>query len=665
MKTKLSWFICALLSVSCLLPVWQAAAQSTAAQVRITQNIDPAGKDYPRVKLAVSVTDNTGQPVAGLQADAFSVSENQAPIADVRVEPIQPPMAIGFVIDSSGSLARREGGLTLAAHATQVILDWASVNAAGQRKDGDLLALYAFKEGAPSALTDTPAGPFTSDANALSNALLDVSTVNNVNTALFDIVRLSINAAATQPTARRVLVIFSDGIDTTSSFDVDATIKQAKEANLVIYTVGLRADLKLAPDQEGSRFLRRLAQDTGGEYIWYRPAVKDARLQLDAFLGRMAAQRNLYQLTYDTKQCSGDPSVRIVLSGTSIETSAAYKVPQHKPTIALEGLVQDRRYWRTSATLDTIETIKVGDVCSQSPLDKVEFKINGQVEYTDSAAPFEYPWKTAESVTRLGVKENQAMTVTVAAVGYAGNYTAEDSQTVGIGLITYVPPRIPGLCVTGNSLQDFGCELFQRGNILAYVTLIGFIMASVAVVLLAVLIRRGGVRAVGQFVAESARRVTKTFQHQTRVKGMAGAAAARPLGLATLILESEPYTGKRIYIEEPNVYIGRVPEKADIVFEWDDYISSRHAKIKCEKGRFFVWDMQSANKTWVNDQMVPKSMSDGVDLSEARELFDGSIIRLGPDLRLRFKPGIEQMAASAPAAAPLAPLAQAAASEAL
>ena len=651
MKTKLSWFICVLLSVGLLLPVWQAAAQSTPAQVRITQKIDLAGKDYPKVKFTVSVVDNAGQPVTGLTASDFSVSENQAPVANLKVEAVQSPMAIGFVIDSSGSLARREGTSSLVAHATGVINDWAFVNTAGQRKEGDLLALYAFKEGVAIDLA-----PFKADVNALSNALQDVVTAGNTNTALFDIVRKSINDAAGQLAARRVLVIFSDGIDTTSSFDVDATIKQAKDANLVIYTVGLRADLKLAPDQEGSRFLRRLAQDTGGEYIWYRPAVKDARSQLDAFFERMANQRSLYQLTYDTAVCTGDPSVRIVMSGTSIETSAIYKIPQHKPTVSLEGLVKDRQYADVVVGSDPnpverIETIKVGSVCSQSPLDKVEFKINGVIESTDLAAPFEYPWKVAESFKRLNGKDNQVFTVTVSVVGYAGNYAAEDSLTIGIGKIIIGIGDTRDPCTRGTSFENFTCEL-RSGNIVAYITLIGFLMALAAVVLLAVLIRKGGLQSVGPAIAEGVRSVTKIFGSQkTRVIG--GGTQPRQLGVATLILESEPHAGKRFYMEDDNAYLGRVPEKAGIVFDWDDYLSGRHAKIKRERGRFFVWDMQSVNKTWVNEQPVPASMSEGIDFSEAREVFDGSIIRLGPDLRLRFKVGVEQ-----PAAAPVAPPAQ-------
>ena len=143
-----------------------------------------------------------------------------------------------------------------------------------------------------------------------------------------------------------------------------------------------------------------------------------------------------------------------------------------------------------------------------------------------------------------------------------------------------------------------------------------------------------------KFMIEAVRRVTKTFQRRTGIKG-SGGAIVRSAYLATLALESEPHAGKLIHIEEHTVFIGRVPEKADVLFEWDDYLSGRHAKICYEQGRFFIWDMQSANGTWVNDQRVPRSLSDGTDFSEAVELIDGSVIRLGPDLRLRFKAGTE------------------------
>lgn len=660
LKTKLSWLICVLLSVGWLLPVWQAAAQaaptptpaqaqSTLTQVRITQKT-VEGKNYPQVKLIVSVTDNAGQPVTGLDAGAFSVIDNQEAktVKDksLSVKAIQPEMAIGFVIDSSHNFAQKAGALSLAEHARQVINDWAVVSATEHLKKGDRLALYAFKDGIPSDLTLFK----PNNINDLSNGLQEVSTENNNNTALFDVVGKSIVDALAQPMARRALVIFSDGIDTISSYNVTETIQRAKDANLVIYTVGMSPGFSLAPDQASSKFLRRLAQETGGEYIWYRPTVRGARVQLDEFLQRVDNQRNLYELTYDTTQCLDKSNVYVVVQSDSTRAESSheyYDIPQHKPRISLEELVKDRTYPGTR------ELIKANVTCEQSPLTKVEFKINGQVEYTDPVEPFEYDWDTDASAKRLGFAENDPRPVTVTAVGYAGTYAAEDSRTVRIQpkpISIQVPP-----CTTGNFFQNLLCEL-QSGNSLAYLNVVFFIVIVAMVVLFIVFVRRGGMRAVGQKVVEEARRVTKTFQHKTRIKGRGGA-IVRPTGLATLILESEPYTGKRIYMEETNAYIGRVPEKADIVFEWDDYISGRHAKIKCDQGRFFVWDMQSANGTWVNDQRVPKSMSDGIDYNEARELFDGSIIRLGPDLRLRFKPGTEQEVA-APAAAPIAPPAQ-------
>lgn len=99
---------------------------------------------------------------------------------------------------------------------------------------------------------------------------------------------------------------------------------------------------------------------------------------------------------------------------------------------------------------------------------------------------------------------------------------------------------------------------------------------------------------------------------------------------------SDPFRGQQFRLEETVIFVGREEERADVVLYWDDYISRRHAKIAHEEDRFYIWDLNSANGTWVNQQRVPRSLSEGVDISEAVSLHDGTIIRLGPDLRLSF-----------------------------
>jgi pSer/pThr/pTyr-binding forkhead associated (FHA) protein len=172
-------------------------------------------------------------------------------------------------------------------------------------------------------------------------------------------------------------------------------------------------------------------------------------------------------------------------------------------------------------------------------------------------------------------------------------------------------------------------------------SLAALLISLVVLALAVIFFRRGGAQAVRQVAAEVRRR-TRVWRQRTGIFG-GGAPAARR-GLATLTVVGGTFADRQFVIEEDVLFLGREEERADIVLYWDDYISRRHAKIARESGQFYIWDLNSANGTWVNEQRVPRSLSEGVELSEAVPLTDGAIIRLGPDLRLRF-----QMAGSAEA----------------
>ncbi|HFD38906.1 MAG TPA: FHA domain-containing protein [Anaerolineae bacterium] len=96
------------------------------------------------------------------------------------------------------------------------------------------------------------------------------------------------------------------------------------------------------------------------------------------------------------------------------------------------------------------------------------------------------------------------------------------------------------------------------------------------------------------------------------------------------------FKNKQFDMTQNVIFLGREEERADMVFYWDNYISRRHAKIAREGDDFYIWDLNSANGTWVDGQRLPKSTSEGMDLNEAVQLHSGSLIQLGPDLKLQF-----------------------------
>lgn len=66
------------------------------------------------------------------------------------------------------------------------------------------------------------------------------------------------------------------------------------------------------------------------------------------------------------------------------------------------------------------------------------------------------------------------------------------------------------------------------------------------------------------------------------------------------------------------VTIGRAPEN-DIVLNYDKSVSSKHCMITSNNGRFFIQDLGSANRTYINGKQVVSSM----------ELVSGSTVKMG------------------------------------
>jgi VWFA-related protein len=619
-----------------------AGAQGGPNRVMINA-IEAEEGQFPVVSLVVAVNNLEGAAVTDLDASAFSAMEKLVAIQDLKVEAFPADMLIGIVIDSSKSYKDFEGNARRVDQAKRqagVLVDPNNK----RLQAGDRVGVFAFKGGQPITVLD-----FSADHNqVLDQGIGKVDIAGNEKTALFDIIRMSVDAIVAPQAYRRVLLIISDGFDKTSGIEIDKVIQQAQQARVTIYTVGLGNYRQLAPDQEDSKFLRRLALETGGQYIWYRPTQPDADKTMGAFLDAVVKQRQMYRLTYNSNECSGQPSVRVAVqtSGRQVEDSVTYKVPPFAPRVSLQGITNGQ-------VLRDRQKVGLGIACASTAISKVEFLLDGKVAYTTDAPPFEFDWDTVRTAEQVGATPNVAKAVKVTARAYAGKYTVE-APAVTVGVVTLPPtptvvaPTDP--CPPTNLIAQLLCILGQGSKDARFFplvsSLVALVVATAAVVLLVILIRRGTMGRAGFVVAEGVRRATRVFQRRTGIKGPEG--VVRSASLACLVLESEPFRGKRIYIDEPNVLLGRMPEKSEIVFDWDDYVSGKHAKIQAVDGRFYLWDLDAANGTWVDDRRVPKSTSDGMDMSEAVELHHQSLIRLGPDLRIRFHVGSGPEASVAP-----------------
>lgn len=563
---------------------------------------------FPTVAVYTVVRDLDGNPIPGLAASAFSLSENDIPVSDLSVEETEHPMLIGVVIDSAVSFNTWEGGAPRVEKAKEAAR-WLIGPEHGRLIPDDEVAIYAFQNGAPQRLMD-----FTYDhQRALDQGLAAVSTAGNQYTALFDLLKRAIEETAARPGARRrALLVFSDGVDKTSGVEVDRVIQEAVRAHLLIYTVGMGADL--AHDRPGSAFLRRLAEETGGRYMWYQPGRPGEQEEMEAFLDHLVTQRRGYRLTYTSAQYQGTPEIRLVVShgGYTAEDRAAYGVPPLPPRVSVE-------YPPEGQILEGMVTVRPGIAMAQREIERVEFYVDDRLLFTARAAPWTFEWDTREWARSVTEPEVHRLRVVACDIG---GLCGEAAVTIGTRLPLPTPTPLPPAAPT-NPTQTA-------------ISLGALALSLVALMVAVILFRRGGMQAVRGVAAEIQRR-TRVWRQRTGIFG-AGAPAARA-HLATLTVVGGPFADKEFPIDEEVVFLGREEERADLVFYWDDYVSRRHAKIAREGDQFYIWDLNSANGTWVNERRVPRSLSEGLELSEAVPLRDEDIIRLGPDLRLLFRRG--------------------------
>jgi VWFA-related protein len=219
------------------------------------------------VRVDVLVTDS-GQPVRGLRPADFEVRDNGVPQAVDLITFEQLPLRVVLALDMSDSVAgdrlshlRGAGGAVLAALRAQ-----------------DEAALVTFSH------VVRLAAPLTRDLGS-ARAALDRAEGNG-NTALVDGTYAALTVGESGA-GRALLMVFSDGVDTSSWLASDAVVEIAKRSDVVAYAVSVRSKIKPV-------FLHELTAATGGRLL---EIEKTANLEA-SFLTILDEFRNRYLLSY-------------------------------------------------------------------------------------------------------------------------------------------------------------------------------------------------------------------------------------------------------------------------------------------------------------------------------------------------------------------------------
>jgi VWFA-related protein len=201
-------------------------------------------KDVQEVVLHATVVDEAGHLVTGLDKTAFSVFQNgiPEPITSFRREDV--PVALGIVIDNSGSMRdKRE-------QVNQAVLNLI-------RASNPLDEIFVVNFSQTSYLDQD----FTSDVKLLQAALRQ--TTMRGSTALYDAVVASANHLRQNPRLdKKVLLVITDGQDNMSRETLQEAMQQLQPAKgPVVYAIGVTAE---GFSRSGHDALQTLASSTGG-----------------------------------------------------------------------------------------------------------------------------------------------------------------------------------------------------------------------------------------------------------------------------------------------------------------------------------------------------------------------------------------------------------------
>ncbi len=175
--------------------------------------------DTTLVTLPVSVTDRSGRYIPNLRKEDFRLWEDGVEQQVAFFNAVDKPFSVVLMIDTSGSTRFRLEDIQHAA-----------ITFVNQLRRDDKVMVVSFDNDV-EVLSE-----FTNDRNRLRDAIMRTETGNS--TRLYDAVDLVINQRLTRVEGRKAVVLFTDGVDTTSRHaSYQTNLRDAEELDALIYPV--------------------------------------------------------------------------------------------------------------------------------------------------------------------------------------------------------------------------------------------------------------------------------------------------------------------------------------------------------------------------------------------------------------------------------------------
>jgi Ca-activated chloride channel family protein len=292
------WFSLACLLV-CMLCAWgvRAIAQDPQKGDRIPPG-SQSQKDESTYRVNVrlvnvftTVTDSRGAPVADLTKDDFQLFEDGIPqTIKVFEKESAIPLSIALAIDTSPSTLR----------------DFKLETSSARRfvhsilRNEDRLSVFEVTE------TIDQLTRFTSDLKTIERGIDNLKT--GPGTSIYDAIFLCSESLLDRE-GRKVLVLITDGGDTTSKADYNSALRRAQQAEAIVYSIiVVPVEADAGRNLGGEHALIQISKDTGGKYYY-----AEGQQQLDEAFRKISDElRTQYLLAfYPSRKVSDSPFRRI------------------------------------------------------------------------------------------------------------------------------------------------------------------------------------------------------------------------------------------------------------------------------------------------------------------------------------------------------------------
>jgi Ca-activated chloride channel family protein len=243
------------------------------------------------VNVFTTVTDSHGAPVPNLTKDDFRLLEDGIP-QEIRIfeKESSMPLSIALAIDTSES-TRREIALEMssAKKFVRAIL-----------RPVDHISLFQISEDV------TQLTRYSSDMKTIEHGIDHLTA--GAGTSLYDAIYLCSDSLLDRE-GRKVMVLITDGGDTTSSTNYSNALRRAQQAEAIVYSiivVPVHADA--GRNIGGEHALMQISQDTGGKYYY-----AESETQIDEAFRKISDElRTQYLLAfYPNRRVSDSPFRKI------------------------------------------------------------------------------------------------------------------------------------------------------------------------------------------------------------------------------------------------------------------------------------------------------------------------------------------------------------------